>query len=118
MSTIRAIGAGWVSRASGLRSPTVSDHEQDWGHWGRVSDHEQNWGHRGGLGVTHFPLVSEPLGPGGSPIMNAIRAIGAGWVSRASGLWFFMVSDHEQLGPSGPGGVTRFGPVVWHGLRS
>ena len=82
-----------VSRASGLWSPTVSDHEHNWGYWGRVgvtrsglrspmvSDHEHNWGQ---------------LGAGGC---HALR-----------GLWSPTVSDHERnWGHWGRVGVTRSG---------
>ena len=93
--------ARWVSRASGLWSPMVSDHERNWGHRGRVvsrasglwsgmvSDHEHNWGHWRGVAVARYgPVVST-------------------------------VSDHERnWGHWGRVGVTRFGPVVSHGLRS
>ena len=108
----------WVSRASGLCSPMISDHEHNWGHWGAgwvsrasglwspmVSYHWGRWGRCHALRACGLPW---------SPIMSTIGAIGAGWVSRASGLWSPMVSYHWAIGA----GVTRFGPVVSHGLRS
>ena len=80
--------ARWVSRASGLSSPMVSDHEHNWGQLGP--------------GGCHALRACGACGLPWSPIMSTIGAIGG--VSRS-------VSDHEQ-------GVTRFGPVVSHGLRS
>ena len=75
--------ARWVSRASGLWSPMVSDHEHIWGHWGRVgvtppmvSDHERNWGPSDGC--------------------HALR-----------GLWSPMVSDHEHNWGQHEPGVSR-----------
>ena len=87
------VGVTRSGRASGLWSPMVSDHEHNWGYWGRVgvtrsglqspmlSDHEHNWGQ---------------LGPGGC---HALR-----------GLWFPTVSDPERnRGHWGRVGVTRSG---------
>ena len=65
-----------------------------------------------------------------SPIMNTIGAIGAGWVSRARacslpwspimsaiGANWGWVSDHEQLGPLGPGGCLPWSPIMsWVGV--
>ena len=106
-------GAGWVSRASGLQSPMVSDHEHNWGKLGLGGCHAlrgrspimstigANWGRVGvtcsGLGSPVFSDHEQnwgQLGSGGchalrglwSPIMSTIGAIGAGWVSLLHGL--------------------------------
>ena len=113
MSTIGAIGAGWVSRASGLWSPNwplgpggchalqrasglcspmVSDHEHNWGHWGRAGvDHEHNWATAGGCHALR--AVSR------GPCFHGLRS-DRGWegVTRL-GPWSPMVSAHERNGP-------------------
>ena len=85
----------------GCRSRMVSDLEANWraavarfGPWSPIMNAiGANWGR---VGVTRFgPVVSHGLRSRAqlaglrSPIMSAIGTIGALWVSRASGLWFF-----------------------------
>ena len=62
MNTIGAIGAGWVSRARACSLPWSPIMSAIGANWGWVSDHEHNWGHWGRVGVTRFgPVVSHGL---------------------------------------------------------
>ena len=129
MAHARACGRGRVSRVWDLRSPTVSDHERNWGlQWSpimsrvgvtrsgvsrasglwspMVSDHEHNWDYWGRVGVTRSGLRSPMV----SDHEHNWGQLGPGGCHALRGLWSPTVSDHERnWGHWGRVGVTRSG---------
>ena len=102
----------------------VSDHEHDWGHWGRVgvtrspmvSDDERNWGHWGRVGA-------RPAVPwcrlSWSPIMSELGALGPGGCHALGPVLSHTVSDQSAIGATW-GRVTRFGDcgLPWSPIMS
>ena len=91
-----------MSRASGLRSPMVSDHEHNWGKLGPGGCHALR-----ACGLPWSPIMSQMC-------VTRFGACGLPWSPMMSAIGGPAVSDHEHnWGHWGLVGVTRFGPVVF-----